>query len=202
MPLTHHLVLIRHAMTAGNLAGQYIGSTDQPLCEAGVAQARVAAVSVPTVGRVYCSPMLRCRQTAEILYPKHTPRVVANLREADFGLFEGKTHLELEHSPDYRQWIAAAGALPPPGGENGAQFRRRCIAAFYSILSEMANEKISSTACVLHGGSIMAIMAACASPQRPFYDWQVHNCCGFIVKADADSGRLTLLDPLNVSFEA
>ena len=197
---THKLVLIRHAMTAGNLAGQYIGRTDQPLCEAGIAQARAAAAAVPTVGRVYCSPMLRCRQTAEILYSNHAPRAVAALREADLGLFEGKTHAELEKNPAYRQWIAAAGALPPPGGEDGTHFRSRCVAAFRGILNELANEKVSSAACVLHGGSIMAIMAARALPARPFYDWQVHNCCGFIVNADADSGRLTLLAHLETGL--
>ena len=194
------LVLIRHAMTAGNLSGQYIGSTDQPLCQAGIELAQIAAQITPQVNRVYCSPLLRCRQTAEILYPQHIAREVIDLRETDFGSFEGKTHTELATDPDYQAWIASAGVLPPPGGESTMHFSRRCVAALTGIFTEMAREHILSAACVIHGGSIMAVMAALASPKRPFYDWQTKNCGGFVVNARPKSGRLLLLEELQPSY--
>ena len=192
------LVLIRHSTTAGNLAGQYIGKTDQPLCSEGIDLAKSAATSMPQVKRVYRSPMLRCRQTAALLYPDHIAHEVPDLREADFGICEGKTYAQLAADPDYQEWIASAGALPPPGGEGAAYFSKRCVSAFYSILKELARDDIPCAACVIHGGSIMAIMTALASPKRHFYDWRVENCCGFIVDADPQSGQLVLLEDLRI----
>ncbi len=196
------LVLVRHAITAGNLAGQYIGRTDQALCQEGIESAQAAAQTMPPVARVYCSPMLRCRQTAEILYPQHIAHAVVDLRETDFGRFEGKTHAQLVADPDYRAWIASAGVLPPPDGESTAHFSKRCVATLIGILDEMTRSHISSAACVIHGGSIMVVMAALASPKRSFYDWRTANCGGFIVNAAPQSGQLTLLEELRIKCEA
>ncbi len=196
------LALIRHSITAGNLAGQYIGSTDQPLCQEGIELAQASVRSMPQVDRVYRSPMLRCRQTAEILYPHHISREVADLREADFGIYEGKAYARLADDPRYREWIASAGALPPPDGESAEHFSKRCVTAFRGVLTELARDDIPCAACVIHGGSIMAIMTALASPKRQFYEWRADNCCGFIVNADSQSGRLMLLEELGIKCEA
>lgn len=201
MDLPLKIVLVRHSITAGNLAAQYIGSTDQPLCPEGVKLARCAAQSMPQVDRIYRSPILRCRQTAALLYPDQISREIADLREADFGICEGKTYAELAADPAYQEWITSSGALPPPGGESAALFSKRCVAAFCSVLYEMAHDNISCAACIIHGGSIMAIMTALASPKRHFYDWQVDNCCGFIVNADPQSGKLILLEKIRVNCE-
>ncbi|MEA5135725.1 MAG: histidine phosphatase family protein [Candidatus Fimivivens sp.] len=195
------LVLVRHSITAGNLAGQYIGSTDQPLCQEGVNLAKSYTLSMPHVDRVYCSPMLRCRQTAALLFPSHVLHEVANLREIDFGIFEGKTYAQLSTDPNYQKWIDSAGAEPPPEGESTTLFSNRCVASFRSILNELTRYNIGRAACVIHGGSIMSIMAALASPKRQYYDWQVDNCCGFIVNADPKSGQLMLLEHLNIKRE-
>lgn len=192
------LVLIRHSITAGNLNHQYIGSTDQPLCQEGINLAKSYTLSMPHVDHVYCSPMLRCSQTAALLYPGHVLHKVANLREVDFGIFEGKTYAQLAADPEYQEWIASEGELPPPGGEGRKQFSNRCVTSLRSILDELASDNISHAACVIHGGSIMSIMTALASPKRQYYDWQVDNCCGFIVKANHLSGQLILLEDLHI----
>lgn len=192
------IVLVRHSITEGNLAHQYIGSTDQPLCREGIALAKAAASAMPKVEQVYRSPMLRCRQTAELLFPAHTAREVLDLREADFGICEGKTYIELSVDPAYQEWISSAGALPPPGGEGAVQFSARCVSAFCGMIDELEAQNISSCACVIHGGSIMAVMHALASPKRDFYNWQVKNCCGFITTTNPKSHHLTLLQELNV----
>lgn len=195
------LVLIRHSVTAGNLAGQYIGSTDQPLCQEGVNLAKSYMSSMPHVDRVYCSPMLRCRQTAALLYPGNVMHEVADLREVDFGIFEGKTYAQLAANPNYQKWIESAGTQPPPGGEGAEQFSNRCVASFCSVLKELARDNIAHAACIIHGGSIMSIMTALASPKRQYYDWQVDNCCGFVVKANPLSGQLMLLEGLHIKRE-
>lgn len=190
MDLPLKLILVRHSITAGNLAGQYIGRTDQPLCPEGINLAKAAALYMPQVDRVYCSPMLRCCQTATLLFPNHQACAVTDLREVDFGIYEGKTYAQLATDRHYQEWVDSAGTLPPPGGESAENFSKRCVAAFRNILKEMARDKVFCAALVIHGGSIMAIMSALANPKRPFYDWQVENCCGYIVKGNPLSGNL------------
>ena len=67
----YKLHLIRHGLTQGNLDGRYIGSgTDLPLCAEGRAQLEElkAKFQYPDVPLVFCSPMLRALQTAEVQF--------------------------------------------------------------------------------------------------------------------------------------
>ena len=45
----------------------------------------------PKVDRLYVSPMKRTVETAEIIYPDMDYKIVADMRECNFGEFEGKT---------------------------------------------------------------------------------------------------------------
>ena len=107
--LTYKIHILRHGLTQANLEGRYIGRSDPPLCEQGRAQLRelAAGCEYPSVQRVYTSPLLRARQTAEMIYPGQEQETVDKLRELDFGDFEGRTAAELEHYQAFRAWIAA-----------------------------------------------------------------------------------------------
>ena len=65
------IVLIRHGATAGNIEKRYIGTTDEPLCDTGMVQIQeyMRAGCYPQVQALYVSPLKRCRQTAEFIYP-------------------------------------------------------------------------------------------------------------------------------------
>ena len=98
------IYLIRHGKTEGNLQGRYIGSTDEPLCEEG----KRALFSMkeqkkyPYPEYLFQSPMKRCKESAEILFPQKEACTVSDLRECDFGRFEGKNYLELSEDADYQ----------------------------------------------------------------------------------------------------
>ena len=89
------LIFIRHGATAGNLEKRYIGSTDEPLCDIGIAQVESLRKHNFQADFLYVSPMLRTRQTAELLFPKMDYTFVSDFRETNFGLFEGKTAEEI-----------------------------------------------------------------------------------------------------------
>lgn len=173
--------MIRHAQTQGNIERRYIGRTDQPLSQAGVSC--FCNLAYPMAERVYSSPLLRCRQTAQILYPGEQPVVLDSLRECDFGDFEGKNHRELEPLPEYQAWIASGGESAPPNGESGKTFRARCCDGFARAIEACFRDRINRVAFVAHGGTIMAIMERFAGG-KPFYDWQAPNLGGW-------SARLT-----------
>ena len=171
---TYKIHLIRHGLTQGNLEGRYIGTTDLPLCPQGRAQleALLAQGEYPPVDRVYVSPLLRARQTAQLLFPDRQLVEEPGLRELDFGAFEGRTGAELEGSPDFARWISSPQAAPP-GGESAAQLMARVTDAVAHIFAQMMREQVTSVAAVTHGGIIANLLAAMGLPQREAVRWSV-----------------------------
>ena len=185
------LILIRHGKTAGNLLGRYIGSrTDEPLCDEG--REELAGKQLPEVERLYVSPMKRCVETAELLWPEFDRKniqKVTDLRECDFGDFENKNYKELSGNGDYQAWIDSNGTLPFPNGESMDAFKSRCLEAFARIVEEVSGAEqewiasgktgIFRAGIVVHGGTIMAILEQYGYPKAAYFDYQVKNGCGY-----------------------
>ena len=89
----YRISVLRHGMTEANEKGIYIGRTDMPLSGKGAADlaAKMDEFDYPTVHRVYSSPLKRCTETADILFPHTEICTVDDLRELDFGEFENKS---------------------------------------------------------------------------------------------------------------
>ena len=190
------IILVRHGKTAGNLEGRYIGSrTDEPLCEEGIhaLEEKVREGTYPPVDLVYASPMIRCRQTAKILWPKFADssqiQYVQNLQECDFGAFENKNYQELSGNAEYQAWIDSNGTLPFPNGESMDAFKSRCLEAFARIVEDVSGAEqewiasgktgIFRAGIVVHGGTIMAILEQYGYPKAAYFDYQVKNGCGY-----------------------
>ena len=172
--------LIRHGKTEGNLKKAYIGVTDQPLCLEGRAELERLAGCFPLPDEVWHSPLCRCAQTAEILYPGISANVCEDLRECDFGEYEGKTYDQLKNEAAYQKWLDSGGTIPFPGGEDPMAFRVRSKSAFAAIAQKAAERHPDGTlAVVCHGGTIMAVLEAFSMPHRDFYDWQASNGGGY-----------------------
>jgi alpha-ribazole phosphatase len=167
---TYKIHLIRHGRESAPGVVRYIGKTNLPLTARGREELiqMVDEEPFPFVEAVYCSPLLRCRQTVEILYPEHEPIIEEGLSECDFGEFEDKTPEELKDNPDYAQWLSGG---TPPGGESGEQFFKRSVVAFAKIVEEAMKKGQTDIAVCCHGGSIMAILAQCGLPERTPSDW-------------------------------
>ena len=172
--------LIRHGMTNGNLEGRYIGcKTNEPLCEQG--DALLSALCMLKVSRVFVSPMRRCIQSAQILFPETETVIVNDFRECDFGDFEGKNYAELNGDPSYQAWIDSGGELPFPNGESRKEFALRSVKAFEKLALFSSGQ---DCAVVAHGGTIMAIMEEYARPKGGYFDFQVKCGEGFALGPD------------------
>lgn len=187
------IVLIRHGQTEGNKEKRYIGRTDQPLSEEGIAGIKENLGRYPSVEKVYASPMKRTRQTAELIYPGQASELVDGLREMDMGVFEGKNHAELKNRPSYILWVATRGKISIPGGESMKDFGKRTMDAFTQVLGDMQAEGIKRSAVVAHGGTIMSIVSQLADDD--YYKYMVNNGAGFRLTLD-DDGKLLDLKPL------
>lgn len=169
-------IIIRHGKTYGNTFDRYIGTTDEPLLEE--SRALLTSNKYPSADRVISSPLLRCRQTAQIIYPDNTIEICYGLRECDFGEFENKNHEELTENKNYLDWLESKGRMQFPGGEHPQEFITRCAEALIEQMDKSENNEV--TAFVVHGGVIMAVMSAlCSDEKREFYDWRVDNACGY-----------------------
>lgn len=171
------IYFIRHGMTKGNRERRYIGKTDEPLCEDG--KRALGKKRYPQVERVFVSPMLRCRETAAILYPHQKSEIIEELAECDFGLFEGKNVEELEHLQVFQEWMKSGGTLPFPGGESRETFGKRCLKGFERVLQSCRERRIEQVALVVHGGTIMSVLEAVGRPKKAFYDYHVGNGEGY-----------------------
>lgn len=187
--------LIRHGITKENSLGIYIGSrTDVPLCEDGKKDVEQKAEIIRTVigkdpFKLTVSPMIRCRETAGILFPKHEISVQNDLREADFGRFEGKNYEQLNGDEEYQKWIDSNGKLPFPGGEYVEEFIQRSFNAFKCEIAKC--EDADTLVVVAHGGTVMSVMSCLTD--KDYYAFQVPNVDGYFAQLEIIEDTIKLL---------
>lgn len=181
---TYKLHLIRHGECLGNQKGQYIGVTDSPLTTNGIKELKDLAQKgiYPSVPLVFSSPLSRAVETAKIIYPEKEPVIIPNFSEMDFGKFEQKTIDDLSTDEEYINW--ALGRLPaPPFGEKTTDFIQRTALGLREAVQYMMDCEVFEAAAVLHGGSIMMLLQACALPRKEkMTEWSAANGKGFTVK--------------------
>jgi broad specificity phosphatase PhoE len=108
--------LVRHGETAWSLTGQHTGKTDLALTCHGEEQALALAPALGAIDfdNIFTSPALRARQTCELAGFAGQAVVDADLREWDYGDYEGKRSIDIrKHQPDWN--IFQDGS---PGGES------------------------------------------------------------------------------------
>jgi len=138
------LYLVRHGQTDSNVKGQLTGLNDTPLNNLGIRQAEELVPSLPGgIQAIYCSPLLRVNQTAEILnrelnLPLHLTRA---LNERDFGSLTEKSwdevgedlrKIDREQKYDYR----------PYGGESVEDVHGRLRSFINELKTGSPYEKI------------------------------------------------------------
>ncbi len=165
--MTSRLLLVRHGPIGAEYQGRFVGATDPPLDEGGrpqlVALARRLEGYRPQ--RCYCSPRLRCRQTALALFTTLAERGLeeglairfdADLREIDFGHWEQRTFAEIARDEPalVDRWAALAPDFAFPGGESLASFLDRVRRA----ADRLVHEEVETVLVITHGGVIRAML--------------------------------------------
>ncbi len=155
--MARQLLLIRHASPEAAWAGRFLGSTDVALSEEGERQAKalVEVVKRKKPGKCFCSPMTRARRTGEILF-EEAGEIDADLREIDFGQWEGKTFAEISAAEPERvtRWAEFSGDFAFPQGEGIGAFLNRVR----SVAARLAGDPAEVVAAVTHGGVIRAMI--------------------------------------------
>lgn len=163
------LSLMRHGRTAWNRAGRIQGRTDIPLDDE--AREELSQLALPEgfeADQVVASPLLRARQTAELVAGR-APVVEDALLEMDWGDWEGQAGADLRRDPssgytDIEHW---GWGFCPPAGEPLSDLRAR-LERWLAVLDQ-------DTVAISHIG-VMRVCLALAS------GWNFQGPAPFAVK--------------------
>jgi len=117
------LIVVRHGATEWSRAGRHTGRTDVPLLDQGRRQAEMLGrlLAGHVFALVLTSPLRRARETCEIAGFGPVARVSDDLREWDYGAYEGRTTSDIRaERPGWSLWDDGG-----PGGESAEDVGRR-----------------------------------------------------------------------------
>ena len=191
--MVSRLFLLRHGKTG--LAGKFAGSTDVDLSPTGIEQVRSLQplLAQERFDRIFCSPMRRCRQTEQLLNLDVEISYADDLREIDFGVWEGKEFSEIEKDdPEMvRQWIEDPEGFCFPDGECRADFIVR-IERFKTLLQGLHNDKVL---VITHGGVIRHLICSYLGlPNKNYLLFQIREAELTTLDCFAEGGVLTGLN--------
>ena len=140
-------LLIRHGESMGNVQGIFLGQTDAPLSEKGMAQAELAASYIVThehVDGIYASDLRRAYDTAaavakKVGLPIHPEPA---LREIYAGAWENKAYADLPtlYPADWGVWLTDIGRSRCTGGESAAEVQARAMRRMTELALQPEND--------------------------------------------------------------
>jgi broad specificity phosphatase PhoE len=148
----NHVFLIRHGETEWSKSGQHTGGTDLPLTEAGMEQGRLLTDRMKGIdfAMVLTSPLQRALETCRQADLLHRAEVLDDLREWDYGAYEGLTTPEIwRQRADWSIWTHGA-----PEGESPEQVAERA-----DHVLERARNAEGDVALFSHGHMLRAVGA-------------------------------------------
>ena len=150
--MAQQIYLIRHGETEWSRTGRHTGGTDIPLTAEGREKAQALGhflrgkeLSVRT------SPLIRARDTCRLAGFADNAVVDEDLREWDYGIYEGRTTLEIRNeNPDWSIWLS-----PIPNGESLEQVAARALQVIARAVTA------ETDVAIFAHGHILRIFAAC-----------------------------------------
>lgn len=160
--MARRLILIRHGQVEARFVGRFVGSTDAALSPTGLRQAEQLAawLAQQRPGACFCSPLRRCTETARAAVAGLSlqPQVDPDLRETDFGAWEGLSFADIagRDAAAVDRWARFESGFRFPGGESIADFTSRIGAAADRMAASSAETVVAFT----HGGVIRFMLCA------------------------------------------
>lgn len=152
------LYVMRHGESEANRDKRSSGWSQVPLTNLGVEQAKKTGELMRDIriDRIFCSDLLRAKQTAELIFPGREYVEDARLRELNVGVLTG--HFWTENDARYGDELKAAQIrmdYRPFGGEHGDEQVAR-VAEFMDSLADCSDEE--NIAVVCHWGTVFSIL--------------------------------------------
>ncbi|MEN8135613.1 MAG: histidine phosphatase family protein [Thermodesulfobacteriota bacterium] len=159
--MVKRLLLARHCETGPDYSGRFVGSSDIGLGPTAPEQAeRLAAIIgayQPAI--TFCSPLRRAQLTAGMVGNDTLLGEILtepDLREVDFGRWEGLTFAEIAKSDSelVKRWSVWSPEFAFPDGEVTADFLKRVQA----VGDRLAAREEETVLVIAHGGVVRALI--------------------------------------------
>lgn len=160
------LILVRHGETQPNAERKSISVSDPHLNSRGRSQADGAAaqLATETINKIFTSPMMRCRQTADAICAKQAAKpsvqVDERLLELGLGEFEGLSPSEIGErglGPTFRAWRQGQPPAFPARAETFEQAAKRSREFFDQLMTSPHDTAL----IVGHSHSLRILIASC-----------------------------------------
>jgi len=178
------VILVRHGQTDENMSGRISGQGPAPLNARGQEQARLAAEVLAPLGitHIFSSPLVRARQTAEFLASRFQQPIaeIPELREVEYGDWEGKTFGEIRHHPVAHQVFNDPVQATFPNGESLVAVQQRGVRVVEWVRGQHPQGLV---ALVSHGDVIRTTLAHYLG--MPFNEYRRMNI---------DNGAISVLE--------
>jgi probable phosphoglycerate mutase len=188
-------LLVRHGETQWNRESRFQGIRDIPLNDNGREQGRKAAEFLKDVSLDFAvsSPMLRPKETAEIILQPHqnvTLETDSELIEICHGLWEGKleSEIEAEFPGLLTEWKETPETVQMPEGENLQQVWDRAIAAWDKIVAGYADSETPQTGLVVAHDAINKVILCYLLGLKPDNFWNIKQGNGAVSVIDYPQG--------------
>jgi broad specificity phosphatase PhoE len=185
------LYLVQTGQTVWEEQARFDPAAGAPLTDAGRQAVCDRAAQLPAgqFSAVYASGGEAERQTAALLAGALGAKVrrVQDLREVDYGLWQGLTRQEVKRrNPKiYRRWTEAPGAVRPPDGETLQEAQERVRKALRAVLKRHRGGAaavvlrpivLGLARCLLEGGDIERVWQTV----EPDFTWRCYEVNGEI----------------------
>jgi probable phosphoglycerate mutase len=140
--------MVRHGATQSSAEDRFSGSVNIQISEQGAFQAgRLAErLADDSIAAVYCSPLLRAVQTAEILARPHRLTLIHEdgLGEIHHGHWEGmrRADVEAQYPDEYAAWEEDPFTFAPRDGEAGVNVIARALPVVRKIVVEHRGQNV------------------------------------------------------------
>ncbi|MDP2003445.1 MAG: histidine phosphatase family protein [Desulfurivibrionaceae bacterium] len=142
------IYLLRHGLTAANKNDVFAGRTQEPLHPEGESQ--MAAVGRMLagrgIGRIFCGPLPRTRQSAGIVGEVLDVPIVTDeaLNEISIPHWDGVTKeaIRARFGEEYPTWLADPDGFRLPGCETIAEVQGRAVACVESLFREYSGQNL------------------------------------------------------------
>ena len=176
------LYIMRHGRTDWNEQHRLQGSTDIPLNEEGRRMAEKAREEYRDVhfDVCFCSPLIRARETAEILLRGRNVPVLTDdrLMEMSFGSYEGtENSFDIPDCPINELFYHPERYTSPPGGAESLDDLFARTGAFLEERAEPLLKEGKDVLIVGHGAMNSSIVCRVRQlPRARFWSAGIENC--------------------------
>ncbi len=150
------ITLVRHSEVIEKYQGKYNGHIDIALSQKGKEDAKNLARKLKNIefDKIYCSDLLRARETLTAFHAAQEIVYTSKLREKSWGKHEGKSFDEIIQSglqyENFEQWISALD------GEDFRDYKQNLKEYFYETIFK---ESAQNILVVTHSGVIKTLLS-------------------------------------------